>query len=262
MPRLTGKTAIITGAANGIGAAIATLFAAEGARVLLSDIDEAEGQAVLHRITRAGGTAHFLAQDVTDEAAWPNVIETAVQCFGGLHCLVNNAGVQLSRPLDQTSLADWRKVFSVNAEGVFLGTSCAIEAMARAQTSGSIVNISSTFAMVADHLNAAYCASKAASRQFTKAAALHCAERGIRVRVNSIHPGVIATPMLEREIQDVTAERGLTTDATVRAEWAKLTPLGIGRPEDIAYGALYLASDESVYVTASELVIDGGHLAR
>jgi 3(or 17)beta-hydroxysteroid dehydrogenase len=262
MPRLAGKTAIVTGAANGIGAAIATLFATEGACVLLTDLDATEGNAVTHAITSNGGTAFFMAHDVTDEAGWSEVIEEAIQRFGGLHCLVNNAGVQLSRPLDETSLNDWRKVFAVNSDGVFLGTRIAIAAMAARQTSGSIINLSSTFAMVADHLNAAYCASKAASRQFTKAAALHCAERGIRVRVNSIHPGVIATPMLEREIRDVTADRGLTSDAPVRAEWAKLTPLGIGRPEDIAYGALYLASDESAYVTASELVIDGGHLAR
>lgn len=261
MARLEKKVAIVTGAANGIGAAIARLFAAEGAKILLTDLNAKQGVAVERMITDAGGEAFFMPQDVTDEAEWPRVIEAALRRFGGLHGLVNNAGIQLSRPLDETSLADWRRVFAVNAEGVFLGTRFAIEAMKDNDT-GSVINISSTFAMVADHLNAAYCASKAASRQFSKAAALHCTQRGYRVRVNSIHPGVIATPMLEREIHDVAAERGLASTEAVRAEWARLTPLGIGRPEDIAYGALYLASDESAYVTASELVIDGGHLAR
>ncbi len=259
--RLAGKVAIVTGGGGGIGAAIVRLFAAEGACVLFTDLDTAAGARPQSQLAELGRKTCFMPQDVTLEAQWREVVAAAQARFGGLDILVNNAGVQLSRRLDQTSLDDWRGVFAVNAEAVFLGTRMAIEAMTD-RPSGSVVNISSTYAMVADHLNAAYCASKAASGHFSKAAALHCAERGYRIRVNSIHPGVIATPMLEREIADVTAERGFTSDAAVRAEWAALTPLGIGRPEDIAYGALYLACDESAYVTASELVIDGGHLAR
>jgi 3(or 17)beta-hydroxysteroid dehydrogenase len=261
MARLNGKIAIVTGGTGGIGGAIVALFAAEGARVVFTDLPGVDGLDLERAVLDAGGEARFMPQDVTLEKEWPRIISATKANFGGLDVLVNNAGVQLSRPLDQTSLDDWRRVFAVNMEGVFLGTRYAIDAMAGSD-GASIINISSTYAMVADHLNAAYCASKAASGHFTKAAALHCAQRGYPIRVNSIHPGLIATPMLEREIADVTAERGLSSDAAIRAEWAAMTPLGIGRPVDIAYGALYLASDESRYVTASELVIDGGHLAR
>jgi 3(or 17)beta-hydroxysteroid dehydrogenase len=262
MGRLQDKIAIVTGAAVGIGRGIAELFAAEGAAVALTDIDETQGGRVTAGLRRTHGDRFlFIRHDVASEEGWQAVMDATLVRFGRLDILVNNAGVQISRPLEEISLQEWRHVFQVNAEGPFLGTRMAISAM-KESGGGSIVNVSSTFAMVADGLNAHYCASKAALCNFTKAAALYCADRSYNIRVNSVHPGVIRTPMVEREIADVTAARGLSSDRSVREEWSKLCPLGLGEPKDIAYGVVYLASDESRYVTGAELVIDGGHIIR
>jgi NAD(P)-dependent dehydrogenase (short-subunit alcohol dehydrogenase family) len=262
MGRLQGKIAIVTGAAAGIGHGIAELFAAEGAAVALTDIDETLGKRAAVDLRRAHGDRFlFIHHDVASEEDWRVTMDSVLARFGRLDVLVNNAGVQISRPLEDISLEEWRRVFQVNAEGPFLGTRMAIFAM-KETGGGSIVNVSSTFAMVADGLNAHYCASKAALRHFTKAAALYCADRRYAIRVNSVHPGVIRTPMVEREIADVTAARGLASDDAVREEWARLCPLGLGDSADIAYGVVYLASDESRYVTGAELVIDGGHIIR
>lgn len=258
MGRLDGKIAIVTGAAAGIGAGTAALLAKEGATVIVADIDEAAGAATAASI---GPKASFARLDVADEGSWKALIEGAVARHGRLDILVNNAGIQVTAPLEDITLADWRRMFSINADGPFLGTRLAITAM-KATGGGSIINISSTLAMVADGLNAHYCASKAAVRHFTKAAALYCADRRYNIRVNSVHPGVIMTPMLEREIRDVARARGLTSTETVEREWRGLTPLGIGEAADIAEAVVYLASDASKYVTGSELVVDGGHLIR
>jgi len=258
MGRVEGKIAIVTGAAAGIGAATASLLAEEGATVIVADIDDDLGRGMAAAIGAASSFRHL---DVTDEGNWTDVVDETCATHGRLDILVNNAGIQVSKGLEDISLADWRQMFSVNADGTFIGTKLAIGAM-KASGGGSIINVSSTFAMVADGLNAHYCASKAASRHFTKAAALYCADRRYGIRVNSVHPGVIMTPMLAREIRDVARERGDDTTRAVEAEWNKLTPLGIGEPLDIAQAIIYLASDESKYVTGSEVVVDGGHIIR
>jgi 3(or 17)beta-hydroxysteroid dehydrogenase len=259
LDRLSGKVAIITGAAAGIGLATAKVFAREGASVMMTDCDTVSGNAAAKELARFGAT-HFEQHDVASEANWRLIINATTQRFGPPDILVNNAGIQLTRGLEETTLDDWRRVFSVNTEGTFIGTRIAIESMKG--RGGSIVNVSSTYSMVADGLNAAYCASKAASRHFTKAAALYCADRKYNIRVNAVHPGVVMTPMLEREIAAVTADRGLPDTSAVESEWGRICPLGIGEASDIADGILYLASDESKYVTGSDLVIDGGHIIR
>ncbi|MFN4140479.1 glucose 1-dehydrogenase [Aestuariivirga sp.] len=262
MPRVAGKVAFVTGAAEGIGYATADLLAEEGAFVVLADINERAGIASAERIsTRHGARATFVRLDVADEENWATAIASTVASHSKLDILVNNAGIQMTQPLEEISLADWRRVFATNAEGTFLGTRTAIGHM-KVTGGGTIINVSSTYAMVADGLNAHYCASKAAVRNFTKAAALYCADRSYNIRVNSVHPGVIRTPMLDREIRDVSAKRGLPSTETVEREWAQICPLGLGEPRDIAAGILYLVSDDSRYVTGSELVIDGGHIIR
>ncbi len=260
MARLSGKVAIVTGAAAGIGRAVAAMMAREGARVVLSDIDLPGGESARDGILASGGDVLFVEHDVGSETGWSQVMARVVERFGQLDVLVNNAGIQISKPLEDTSLDDWRRVMRTNAEGVFLGTRYAVGVM-KSRRRGSIINLSSTYAMVADGLNSAYCASKAAVRHFTKAAALDCAAKGYNIRVNSVHPGVIMTPMVEREMADIARVGGLPL-ASVQARFEKSTPLGIGEPDDIAHGVVYLASDESKYVTGSELVIDGGHIIR
>lgn len=252
------KIAIVTGAGSGIGRAVAERLAAEGAVVHLVDLN-ADGLAETSR--RIGGVAGTHVLDVRDADGWDALLDKVMAAHGRLDVLANCAGIQLTRGLLETSIEDFRQVMGVNAESVFLGTRAAVRAMLPARK-GSIINIASNFANIADGLNTAYCASKAAVAHFTKAAALDCAQRGTRIRVNSIHPGCIATPMLEREIEDVAARRGDPDTSAVRAEWDTLAPLGIGTAEEIAWTALHLASDHSTYTTGAEFVVDGGHIIR
>jgi NAD(P)-dependent dehydrogenase (short-subunit alcohol dehydrogenase family) len=249
--RLAGKVALISGAARGMGAAEARLFAREGARVVIGDILDAEGRAVEAEIAGRGEHAAYVHLDVTSEADWERAAETAVSRFGRLDVLVNNAGVGGGSRLEDTTAEAWDRGMDVNAKGVFLGTKAAIPAMRRAG-GGSIVNISSQLGLVGmERSSPWYQASKGAVRTLTKLTAVQYAREGIRA--NSVHPGPIATPMTE-------ARRG---DPGHYEFMVSRIPLGrYGEPDEVAYGVLYLASDESSFVTGSELVIDGGWTAQ
>ncbi|MEE9247819.1 MAG: glucose 1-dehydrogenase [Dehalococcoidia bacterium] len=247
--RLEGKVALISGGARGIGEAIARLFAREGASVTIGDILEDEGQRVAREIDDAGGRALFVRLDVTVEEDWRRAVQATVEMFGKLNVLVNNAGIYRKELVDETSVEAWDEVMGVNARGVFLGSKHAIPEMKKAG-GGSIVNMSSGAGLVGNPNGAAYGASKGAVRILTKATAAQYGQYGIRA--NSIHPGPIETAMLRHQLLDPEA----------RENRLEAIPLGrIGTPQEIAYGALYLASDESSYVTGVELPIDGGRVA-
>jgi len=259
MERIRGKAALVTGAASGIGRATAILFAREGARVLAADLDPA-GAAVVASIRTGGGEAHFVRHDVTDEVSWLDAIGAALEAFGRLDILVNNAGIAFAKPVGEMTLAEWRRVMAVNLDGVFLGTREAVRVMRRTG-GGAIVNMSSASGLVGSPLASAYCASKGAVRLFTKAVALEVAGDGIRV--NSIHPGGVRTPIWAKADfwPGLVAKSG-NEDAAFQA-LAAGAPLGrLADPEEIAEAILYLASDASKFMTGSELVIDGGYTAR
>ena len=249
MGRVENKVAIVTGAASGIGKGCARRLVAEGARVVCTDKDERGAQVA----AELGATFRML--DVTDEAGWQRVVDDTVRELGRLEILVNAAGVAVRGDIERTTLDEWRFVNQVNAEGTFLGCRAALAAMKA--TGGSIVNISSVAGLVADADAPAYCASKGAVRLLTKSVALHAARRGYDVRCNSVHPSFIDTPMVDGVV-------AASRDATkMRALVEKAAPLGrIGEVDDVAHAVLYLASDESKFVTGSELVVDGGLTAR
>ena len=251
--RVAGKTAIVTGGASGIGEAACVLLAEHGSGVVIADIDESKGKALEARIVENGGEAVFQRLDVTSEADWDRVVQYTLDWRGGLDIVVNNAGLsgaQGRAAVLETTLENWNTVMNVNSTGVFLGTRAAILPMQRGG-GGSIINVSSIYGIVGSKTSAVYHASKGAVRTLTKAAAVSYATDGIRV--NSVHPGFADTPM--------TLE--LHGRPGVREERESLTPLGrLGTPEDIAWGILYLASDESSFMTGAELVIDGGMIAR
>jgi NAD(P)-dependent dehydrogenase (short-subunit alcohol dehydrogenase family) len=248
--RLHGKVALITGAARGQGAAEARLFAQEGAKVVLADVTDQEGIAVATEIAEEGADAIYVHLDVTNEAEWEAAIIETVSKFGKLDILVNNAGIWRRGHVTETSSEQWDSILDVNSKGVFLGTKAAIPEMRKAG-GGSIVNISSTAGLVGSRTSAAYSASKGAVRIFSKSTAIQYASEGIRA--NSIHPGPIDTDMGDQVWPDATSrEASISRTALAR----------IGTAKDIAYGALYLASDEASFVTGSELVIDGGVTAQ
>jgi NAD(P)-dependent dehydrogenase (short-subunit alcohol dehydrogenase family) len=256
MNRVAGKVALVTGAGLGLGRACAMLLAREGAKVTVTDVKEDEGRAVADEIVEAGGEAMYMRQDVTREADWDATIAATMRRFGRLDILVNNAGVALGADVEATTLTQWRALMAVNLDGVFLGTQRAIAPM-KAGGGGSIINLSSIEGLIGDPNLAAYNASKGGVRIFTKSAALHCAKAGYKIRVNSVHPGYIWTPMVETYLA------AMPDPAAAKAFLEGLHPLGhIGEPNDIAYGVLYLASDESKFVTGAELVIDGGYTAQ
>jgi NAD(P)-dependent dehydrogenase (short-subunit alcohol dehydrogenase family) len=258
MDRVRDKIAIVTGGALGLGAAFARMLARESAIVVLTDIKDSEGEALAKSIKADGGKALFLHHDVSREDEWEKVIARTVKEFGRLDVLVNNAGVAYSAPPEAQTLEKWHWLMSINLDGVFLGTKHAIRAMKKhPPKGGSIINLSSIEGLVGDPGLGAYNASKGGVRLYTKSVALHCAKEKLNIRVNSIHPGYIWTPM----VQNYLKEQGDVAEGRKAAD--AMHPLGhIGEPDDIAYGVVYLASDESKFVTGSELVIDGGYTAQ
>ena len=257
MGQVQGKVAIVTGGASGIGAACAETLAREGARVLLTDLDDARGEALADRIRSGGGEAHYLHQDVTDEARWPEVIAEAERRYDRLDIMVANAGIGIMGQTVDMSLADWRRQMAVNVDGVFLSVKHAIPAMRRSG-GGSIILMSSVAGLRGSAGLAGYSATKGAVRLFAKSVAMECAREGIRV--NSVHPGIIETPIWEKLPAGLSGGRNAPIDARVLA--AAGVPMGEpGQAQDIADGVLYLASDAARHVTGAELVIDGGMTA-
>ncbi len=252
--RLEGKVALISGGARGMGAAEARLFSSEGAKVVIADVLEDEGRRTEALINESGGDAIFVRLDVTRQSEWDTAVTRAVQQFGRLDIVVNNAGVAFRNSIEDTSVEDWDRVMDINAKGVFFGTKAAIAQMKAQGDGGSIINISSISGNIGqDNVSAVYNASKGAVRIFTKSAAIQHAADGIRV--NTIHPGPIETPM--------TAEGRANAERIGEFTVADNTPMGrYGKPEEVAYGALFLAADESSYVTGAEIVIDGGYTAQ
>jgi NAD(P)-dependent dehydrogenase (short-subunit alcohol dehydrogenase family) len=253
MGRLDGKVALISGGARGQGAAEASLFVKEGARVVFGDILDAEGKRVEAEIQEMGGEAVYLHLDVTREEDWIAAVETSVNTYGRLDVLVNNAGVAVWGTLEDTNVEEWDWVMKVNAKGVFLGTKAVIPAIRRAG-GGSIINISSISGLIGQEgIQPVYNAFKGAVRLLTKATAIQYAKEGIRC--NSVHPGAVDTPMRQEGLAGL--------DPAALEERLRRVPLGrVATPEEVAYGVLYLASDESSFVTGSELVIDGGYTAQ
>jgi NAD(P)-dependent dehydrogenase (short-subunit alcohol dehydrogenase family) len=249
MSQLDGRIGIITGAASGIGAACAKVLSREGARLVLTDLDDAAGQRLAEQIGCV-----YLHHDVTDESGWPAVV-AAVERLGGLHILVANAGIGIMGPAVDMSLADWRRQMAVNVDGVFLSTKYCIPVMRRSG-GGSIVMLSSVAGLRGSAGLAGYSATKGAVRLFAKSMALECAQARDGIRVNSVHPGIIDTPIWTK--LPVGANAPLDPNAIAAA----VVPIGeAGRPEDVADGVLFLASDASRHITGSELVIDGGMTA-
>ncbi|WP_255468301.1 glucose 1-dehydrogenase [Reyranella sp. CPCC 100927] len=264
MGRMDGKVALVTGAASGIGRATAVRFAREGAAVVSTDIDHEGGNETLSLVKQNGGRGIFLHHDVASEACWIDVIATTHAEFGGLHALINNAGIAISGDIVERSYESWRREQSINLDGVFFGVKHSIPLLARSG-GGAVVNVSSVAGLVGNAGLAGYGASKGAVRLFTKAVALECAKARNHVRVNSVHPGVIDTPIWEKGSSGRAG--GWAVQAVRKAHVAVVAQLGVpvgraGQAEDVANGILFLASDEARYITGTELVIDGGLTAQ
>jgi NAD(P)-dependent dehydrogenase (short-subunit alcohol dehydrogenase family) len=251
MARLKGKVALVTGGASGIGRGAAEALAREGASVVLTDV-QARGEEVAEGIRKARGAARFQEHDVTSERDWNSVVSLLEKEFGRLDILVNNAGIAVAGMVTELSLEDFRRQMAVNVDSVFLGTKAALPLM-RTGKGGSIINISSVAGLRGAARLSAYCASKGAVRLFTKAVALECAAMRDGVRVNSVHPGIIDTPIWGQVVPGSNEPRDLDAMTALRV------PLGVtGKPSDIADAIVFLASDESRYITGAELVVDGG----
>ena len=248
--RLEGKVALISGGARGQGAVEARMFASEGAKVLIADILDDLGRQVEAEIAESGGDATYVHLDVTSESDWSDAVRTAVDNYGKLDILVNNAGILIRASVEETTEEDWDRIMDINAKGVFLGTRAAIPAM-RDAGGGSIINISSVAGLQGSPQSAAYSSTKGAVRILTKSTAIQYAKENIRC--NSVHPGIIYTDMTSDSLDTEEGQRN----------WMSRVPLRrLGQSEDVANGVLFLASDESSYMTGSELVIDGGITAQ
>lgn len=254
MGRIQDKVCLVTGGTAGIGYASAELFGREGGKVVITDLRPVEGEASAQALRDQGYDAVFLEQDVTDETRWKEVVAEVVSKFGRLDVLVNNAGVGIETELETSDLAHWRFVNAVNMEAVFMGTQNAIKQM-KLNGGGSIINISSIEGLVGDPRFGAYNASKGGVRLFTKSAALYCAEKKYNIRVNSVHPGFTKTPMVDSAID-------MFSEADAERINREIVIGHMAEPIDQAYGILFLASDESRYMTGTELVIDGGFTAH
>lgn len=250
MGRVAGKVALVTGAASGIGRACAEVLAREGAVVVLTDVQD--GEAVAAGIRAKGGKASFHKHDVTDEARWNAIVADTAKQHGRLDVLVNNAGIAVAGLVTDLTLERWRHQMAVNVDGVFLGVKCALPLM-RQNRGGSIINISSIAGLRGAATLSAYCASKGAVRLFTKSVALECAAMGDGIRCNSVHPGIIETPIWGQVIPGSNEPMDLDAMSAVRVPLKRK-----GLPEDIANAVLFLASEDSSYMTGEEMVVDGG----
>ncbi len=246
--RVHNKIALVTGGASGIGLATVKLLHDEGAEVIIADLEAQRKEA----LSATGADIAFHALDVTSEDGWASTIGMMVRDYGGLDILVNNAGVALLKDIETTSLEEWRRLMSVNVDGVFLGCKYAIEVM-KARRGGSIINMSSVAGIVGHRDLAAYSATKGAVRLLTKSVALHCARKGYNIRCNSVHPSFVQTSMLEAMIA------GARDPARMRAACMAAAPLNrLAQPIDVARTILFLASDESAFTTGAEMIVDGG----
>jgi NAD(P)-dependent dehydrogenase (short-subunit alcohol dehydrogenase family) len=256
--KLAGRIALVTGGASGIGRACSETLAREGAFVAVTDVQEALGAEVVAGIKKAGGKASFHRHDTTSEDDWIAIVRDIEGAHKRLDILVNNAGIAMPMgPVTECTLADWRKQQAVNVEGVFLGVKHSLPAMRRANNGGAIINMSSIAGLKGSANMVGYCATKGAVRLLTKSVAMECANAKDNVRVNSVHPGIIETPIWNSIIQT-----GGNAPPDLSAIATTIPHGGTGTPQDIANGVLWLASDDSRYVTGAELVIDGGLTVR
>lgn len=255
---LDGKVALVTGGARGLGLAFCTALAEAGAKVVMADVLVDEGEAAAAALSQQGHSVSFLRLDVSSEDGWTAAVDAIRRDHGRLDVLVNNAGIAGGGTILDTSLEDWNRIIAVNLTGVFLGCKACIPLIAEGG-GGSVINISSIFGIVSDWLVCAYSASKGGVRALTKSAALMCGEVQNNVRVNSVHPGFVLTPLVEKSVEAIPAEIG----EPYMARTVGQVPLGrIGAPEDLAGAIVYLASDASSYMTGSEITVDGGFTAR
>ena len=263
MNRVDGKVALISGSARGLGAETAKVFATNGGKVVIADLLDDLGHGTAEEIRGAGGEATYVHLDVTKPEDWDGAVKAAVDTFGKLDVLVNNAGIFFLKSTEEMTLEDWHRMIAVNLDGVFLGTKAALPALKesaeKAEIGSAIVNLSSIAGMTGALNGSAYCMSKGGVRLYTKACALEFAR--YRIRVNSIHPGLIDTDMGRMVIDEVSG--GGAASNAVRDAMISAHPLGrLGVPTDIANGIVFLASDDAAFMTGSEFIVDGGNIAQ